>query len=81
METKLTLRLNKNVIIRAKHYAQYHEISLSKLVETYLDSVTSQNTSELEITPFIESLSGVVNLPEGYDYRQEYPGYLNEKYK
>ena len=43
METKLTLRLDKKVIVRAKDYAQNHKISLSKMVESYLDSVTKKN--------------------------------------
>jgi hypothetical protein len=81
METKLTLRLDKKVIIRAKNYAQNHKISLSRMVETYLDSVTSENTDDHEITPLVESLSGVVNLPADYDYKKEYSDYLSDKYK
>ncbi len=44
---ELTLKLNKDVIERAKDYALKHQISLSKLIETYLDTVASdsQNTS------------------------------------
>ena len=38
MDTKLTLRLNDNVIERAKIYARNHKISLSKMIESYLDS-------------------------------------------
>ena len=81
METKLTLRLDKKVIVRAKDYAQNHNISLSKMVESYLDSVTKKETEEIEITPFVESLSGVVKLPKGFDYKKEYSDYLSEKYK
>ena len=40
MGTKLTLRLNDNVIERAKIYARNHKVSLSKMIESYLDSVT-----------------------------------------
>ena len=40
METKLTLRLNEKVIERAKIYARSHKFSLSKMIETYLDSIT-----------------------------------------
>ncbi len=81
METKLTLRLDNKVIIRAKHYAQNHKISLSKLIETYLDSVTRQNPSEMEITPLVKSLSGVIDLPEDYDYKKDYSSFIEEKYK
>jgi len=83
METKLTLRLNENVIKRAKNYAQSNKISLSKMVESYLDSITKQNDDErkITITPLVESLSGVIDLPAEFNYKNEYRDYLEEKYK
>lgn len=83
METKLTLRLNDNVIERAKIYARSHKISLSKMIESYLDSITIQTEKEnkILITPLVESLSGVIDLPADYDYKKEYRDYLEEKYK
>jgi hypothetical protein len=83
METKLTLRLNDNVIERAKIFARNHKISLSKMIETYLDSVTKQNDDEkkISITPLVESLSGVIDLPDDFDYKKEYRDYLEKKYK
>ncbi len=84
MNTKLTLRLNDNVIERAKVYARSHNISLSKMVESYLDSLTKQNEEEkkkVSITPLVESLSGVIELPADFDYKKEYRNYLEEKYK
>lgn len=83
METKLTLRLNDNVIERAKNYARSHKISLSKLIESYLDSITQQKEDEkkISITPLIESLSGVIDLPADFDYKKEYRDFLDEKYK
>jgi len=83
METKLTLRLNDNVIERAKIYAKSHRISLSKMIEAYLDSLTGEidNKKKIAITPLVESLSGVINLPSDFDYKKEYADYLTEKYK
>lgn len=83
MDTKLTLRLDNHVIERAKIYARTHKISLSKMIESYLDSVTKQNDKEKEnqITPLVKSLSGVINLPANYDYKKEYRDFLDEKYK
>lgn len=83
METKLTLRLNDNVIKRAKIYARSHKISLSKMIETYLDSITKQkeDVKKIPITPLVESLSGVIDLPADFDYKKEYRDYINEKYK
>lgn len=83
METKLTLRLNDNVIERAKIYAKSHRISLSKMIESYLDSLTREKDREkrIPITPLVESLSGVIDLPSDFDYKKEYADYLGEKYK
>jgi len=83
METKLTLKLNDNVIERAKIYARSHKISLSKMIETYLDSVTKhkEEGKKISITPLVESLIGVIDLRTDFDYKKEYRDYLEEKYK
>ena len=46
MEAKLTLRLNKRVIDLAKNYAHLHEVSLSKMIESLLDSVTAEKSAD-----------------------------------
>ena len=83
MDTKLTLRLNDNVIERAKLYARNHKVSLSKMIESYLDSLTREKDKErkISITPLVESLSGIIDLPADFDYKKEYGDYLTEKYK
>jgi len=81
METKLTLRLKKSVIEKAKEYAHNHSISLSKMVEIYLESVTASREKEVGTTPLVESLSGVIELESDFDYKKEYSNYLTEKYK
>ncbi|MFY9150879.1 MAG: DUF6364 family protein [Prolixibacteraceae bacterium] len=81
METKLTIRLKKKVIERAKEYAQDHKISLSKLVESYLESVIDKKKEESEITSLVESISGVISLDENFDFEKDYSNYLTEKYK
>jgi dsDNA-specific endonuclease/ATPase MutS2 len=81
MDTKLTIRLNENVIERAKIFAQNNNISLSKLIESYLDLVTRKKSEAIGITPLVESLTGVIELPENYDYQKEYTDYLNKKYE
>lgn len=83
METKLTLRLNDNVIKRAKIYARNNKVSLSKMIESYLDSITKQKEEDkkISITPLVESLSGVIDLPADFDHKKEYRDYIEEKYK
>ena len=82
MDTKLTLNLDKEVIEKAKDYAKSQSISLSKLIESYLASLVNDMPSEeIEITPLVKSLSGVINLDEDFDYKEKYTEYLLEKYK
>ncbi len=81
MSTKLTLSIKENIIIEAKKYAKSKKVSLSKLVENYLNSLTIELEEQIEITPLVESLSGVISLEKNSDDKNEYRNYLNEKYK
>ncbi len=80
MDTKLTLKLDGEVITKAKKYAQHRKTSLSRLIESYLDSVTNDEPDDIEITPLVKSLSGVITLPEDFDYKKERSDYLINKY-
>jgi hypothetical protein len=81
MDKKLTLSLNERVIEKAKVYAQDHQISLSRLIESYLSSLIEHKSEDIKITPLVESLSGVVDIPHDFDYKNDYTGYLLEKYQ
>ena len=80
MDTKLTIKLDNDVISRAKRYAQHRRTSLSKMIESFLDSVTKNESDDIEITPLVKSLSGVIKLPEIYDYKKERTDFLIKKY-
>ncbi|MDT0642482.1 DUF6364 family protein [Zunongwangia sp. F363] len=81
MDTKLTLSLNKAVIEKAKKYVSAHNTSLSRMVECYLAAVIESDEKNLNITPLVESLSGVINVDADFDYKKEYGEYLTHKYK
>ncbi len=81
MDTKLTLSLNKTIIEQAKTYAKSNKISLSKLIESYLATLTGKAKEEIEITPLVKSLSGVINVDDKVNIKGEYADYLIEKYK
>jgi len=51
------------------------------MIESYLESLTKQNAEATEISPLVESLSGVIQLNEDFNYKKSYSTYLNEKYK
>ena len=79
MNTKLTLNLNKGVIEQAKSYAKENSVSLSKLIESYLDSLTKRSEKKSKISPLVKSLTGVIPS-RNYDYKKDYKDYLSEKY-
>ena len=79
MNTKLTLNLDTGVIEQAKNYAKNNRVSLSKLIENYLDSLTKRSERKSNISPLVESLTGVIPS-ENYDDRKDYKDYLSEKY-
>jgi predicted HicB family RNase H-like nuclease len=56
MDAKLTLKLNKKVIDRAKRYAEKQGNSLSRIIENYLESITDKKSKDdaIEITPFVK---------------------------
>ena len=81
MNTKLTLSLDQAVIERAKEYAKSNKISLSRLIESYLASLVNKKTGDVEITPLVDSLSGVIELDENYNYKTDYVDFLMKKYK
>ena len=81
MNTKLTLNVDRRVIEKAKEYSKSRKISLSRLVESYLSSLTANNKQDIEITPIVESLGGVIKLDKDFDYKEVYTDYLTKKYK
>jgi len=85
MDAKLTLKLDKFVIDRAKEYASSHKRSLSRMIESYLKTLTDkekkQRENDFEISPFVKSMRTGVKFPVDFDYKKEYGDYLAEKYK
>ena len=85
MDTKLTLKLDKSVIEKAKEYASSQNVSLSRIVESYLKSLTIQKDQsderDIQISPYVKSISSGVSIPADLDYKTEYTRYLTEKYK
>ena len=81
MDTKLTLKLNEDIIEKAKVYAKAKKTSLSDLIENYLQKLTNDKRSNKTITPLVKSLSGIINLPKDYNDKKDYTDYLTNKYK
>ncbi|MBN1542705.1 hypothetical protein JW992_11220 [candidate division KSB1 bacterium] len=82
MNTKLTLKMEKSRIDRAKEYAEKRKTSLSSLVERYFAFLADNDTeTAIEITPTVKKLSGVLELESDFDLKDEKRKRLLEKYK
>lgn len=85
MDTKLTLKLDKFVIERAKEYASSQNRSLSRIIESYLRSLINReetkNENDIEISPFVKSMSTGIKIPADFDYKSEILNHLEEKHK
>ena len=79
MDSKLTLKLDQSIIEMAKVYAKAKNISLSKMIENYLKAITKKQSKEIEISPLVESLTGVIKPMD--DDKKDYANYLTQKYK
>lgn len=80
MNSKLTLKLDQHTIELAKEYARDKKVSLSKMIENYLKLLTRTARNDFEISPLVESLSGVLKSKHA-DYEKEYIDHLAKKYK
>ncbi|MCZ2393068.1 MAG: DUF6364 family protein [Chitinophagales bacterium] len=84
MDSKLTLKLNGRVIERAKRYASNKKISLSRLIENYLDSLTREQNEEFKISPFVKSIATGNSIPIDIDdkaLQEDYIDHLDKKYQ
>ncbi len=82
MDRKLTLSLNSQVIDSAKQYAQAHNISLSRMIESYLSALVKPEQEVLEAySPTVNRLLGVIELSEDFDFDKNYTDYLMDEYK
>jgi len=84
MDSKLTLKLNNDIIERAKKYAYNKKLSLSRLIENYLDAITSEQAGDFEISPFVKSISTGNSIPADVDHKnmkEEYINFLDKKYR
>jgi hypothetical protein len=81
METKLTLKLEKDIIERIKLYAMQHKISLSSLTEKIYKNIiiNEYNYSENELSPITNKYKGILKVIDKTDNDLKYE-YLKEKY-
>jgi hypothetical protein len=79
MITKLTLRMDDNLIESAKEYSAQTGKSVSRIVADLFEIIKNErmNTEET-LTPTIRSLKGILKGKQGDE--KDYKKYLEEKY-
>ena len=72
--------MDKQVIEKAKQYAEQEKTSLSALIEGFLCNLTREH-GEIEISPTVKSISGVLKGKVSEDWKLDRADYLEKKYK
>jgi hypothetical protein len=81
MATKLTLTLENKTIEKAKVYARKNKISLSKLVEFYFKSLSSETEAVNEnIPPITKQLSGISKISTAKTDKELLEEALNKRF-
>lgn len=74
-ETKLTVRVPRDLLENVKRYAALHNTTLTDLIKAYLRHIPDQST--LNDAPIVRRLSGI--LPPEMSI-QDYKKHLEDKY-
>lgn len=74
-ETKLTVRLPRILLEKAKHYARQNDTTLTDLIESYLQKLPAPGS--LQDAPIVQRLIGSLSMRVTIE---DYHKHLNEKY-
>ena len=87
MKTKLTLNIDDKIVARAKRASAKRKVSLSSVVEEYLDkysqpslSVENKKTEPSLLERIRKYTKNAEPLPEDYDYKKVWHEHLDKKY-
>lgn len=81
--SKLTLSMEPEVVYAAKKIAKEKNISLSKLVENYLRSISLDNKPDSDdscISDWVKGMVAVDKPTPDFDHKAGYHKHLEEKY-
>lgn len=81
MDTKLTLRLEDNLIKNAKKFAKGKDSSLSKIVSNYFRSILISQKEENIESPVLSEITGVLSSKaDSKKLFKNYKKHIEEKY-
>lgn len=76
METKLTVRVPRHLLVNAKRYAKAHQTTLTELISTFLEHIPYES-DVLEHAPVVRRLTGLLSPTIS---TEDYKKHLEEKY-
>ncbi len=83
MKDKLTLSIERTLILRAKRFSKTTRKSISKIVEDHLEELTQRKktrANKKELHPLLKKLAGVIPGKKDMNIKEEYHKHLEEKY-
>ena len=80
MDAKVTLSFDKQVIEKAKKYAESQNMSLSRLMELLLDKITTKQYASLEDFPVSDWVNLIAEGPAEYTTKAKKRSKLKEEY-
>ena len=80
MDAKITLSFDKQVIEKAKLFAESQNISLSRLMELLLDKITSKQYASLEDLPVSDWVNLVAEGAATYNTKPKKRASLKEEF-
>jgi hypothetical protein len=75
--SKLTLSVDDDVVSRAKIYAKQRGVSISQMVEVYLDAIAGPASQDVGDAPILRSVRGSLKKAQLEDYKK----HLTAKYR
>lgn len=82
MGTKITVKVEKEVLKMASEYAMAKGQDLSEMIENYLKSIAARGSKidPEKLSPRIQRLRGIIKLDTKQDYKEILVEELKEKY-
>jgi len=82
MTKVLTIELDAALVEKIERYADKTGDSVDQIVGKQLSQLVKESPdySQIELTPRIKRLSGILTLPQDYDYKEDLANILAEKH-
>lgn len=76
MDTKLTVRVPRHLLVNAKRYALTHQTTLTELISLFLEQIPSE-VEVLDHAPVVRRLTGLLSPDVSVE---DYKKHLEQKY-